>query len=160
MDISTAVINLAALAQESRLEIFRLLVQKGPEGLCVSEIGEHMGIAGATLSFHLKELHRASLITARRESRHIYYAPDFTVMNALIVVTGVLVSPRSRFSTWGYERRGEDGPFLIARLQRWLHRGTFLVAWGDVERVDEGRITFRRGYVPRDAMLPRPIRER
>ena len=39
------------------------------------------------------------------------------------VVTGLLVSPRTRFSTWGYERRGEDGPAVIARLQRWLHRG-------------------------------------
>lgn len=84
MDISTAVINLAALAQESRLEIFRLLVQNGPDGLCVSDIGEHMGIAPATLSFHLKELYRAGLITARKESRHIYYAPDFSVMNSLL----------------------------------------------------------------------------
>ena len=84
MDISTAVLNLAALAQESRLEIFRLLVQNGPDGLCVSDIGEHMAIAPATLSFHLKELHRAGLITARKESRHIYYAPDFSVMNSLL----------------------------------------------------------------------------
>jgi len=79
---------------------------------------------------------------------------------AATVVTGVLVSPHSRFSTWGYERRGEDGPLLIARLQRWVHRGTFLVAWDDVERVDEGRVTFRPGYVQRDAMLPRATRER
>jgi DNA-binding transcriptional ArsR family regulator len=85
MDTSTAVINLAALAQESRLEIFRLLVQKGPEGLCVTDIGQQMGIAPATLSFHLKELNRAGLITARKESRHIYYAPDFAVMNALVL---------------------------------------------------------------------------
>ena len=76
------------------------------------------------------------------------------------VVTGLLVSPRSRFSTWGYERRGEDGPYLIARFQRWLHRGTFLVAWDDVERVEEGRVVFRRGYTARDAMLPRASRER
>lgn len=78
---------------------------------------------------------------------------------AATVVTGVLVSPRSRLSTWGYERRGEDGPYLIARFQRWLHRGTFLVRWDDVERVDEGRVVFRRGYVARDAMLPRAPRE-
>jgi len=84
VDISTAVVNLAALAQESRLQIFRLLVQSGPEGLCVSDIGEHMGIAPATLSFHLKELHRAGLISSRKASRHIYYAPDFAVMNALV----------------------------------------------------------------------------
>jgi len=84
MDTSTAVINLAALAQESRLEIFRLLVQKGPEGLCVTDIGGNLGIAAATLSFHLKELNRAGLITQRKASRHIYYAPDFAVMNSLI----------------------------------------------------------------------------
>jgi sporulation protein YlmC with PRC-barrel domain len=75
------------------------------------------------------------------------------------IVTGVLVSPRSRFSTWGYERRGEDGPFLVARLQRWLHRGSFLVAWDDVELVDRGRIVFRAGYEQLDAMLPRGPRE-
>ena len=76
------------------------------------------------------------------------------------VVTGLLVSPQTRFSTWGYERRGEDGPVVIARLQRWLHRGSFLVAWDDVERVDEGRVVFRRGYTARDAALPRAPRER
>lgn len=77
---------------------------------------------------------------------------------AATVVTGVLVSPHSRFSTWGYERRDENGPNLIARFQRWLHRGTFLVAWDDVERVDEGRVVFRQGYAARDAMLPRAPR--
>jgi len=84
MDLSTAVIYLAALAQESRLQIFRLLVQKGPEGLCVGDIGEKLNIAPATLSFHLKELCQAGLITANRKSRHIYYAPDFVAMNVLV----------------------------------------------------------------------------
>jgi len=84
MDSSTAVVHLAALAQESRLQIFRLLVQQGAEGLCVSDIGEKLHIAPATLSFHLKELCQAGLITANRQSRHIYYAPDFAVMNSLV----------------------------------------------------------------------------
>ncbi|MCP4256877.1 MAG: winged helix-turn-helix transcriptional regulator [Ketobacter sp.] len=84
MDTSTAVVNLAALAQESRLDIFRLLVQQGPKGLCVSDIGEHIEIAAATLSFHLKELSSAGLITSRKDGRHIYYSPDFTVMDSLI----------------------------------------------------------------------------
>ena len=75
------------------------------------------------------------------------------------IVTGVLVSPRSRFSTWGYERRGEEGPWLVARLQRWLHRGSFLVAWDDVELVDEGRVVFRDGYARLDPMLPQAPRE-
>jgi ArsR family transcriptional regulator, arsenate/arsenite/antimonite-responsive transcriptional repressor len=84
MDISTAVSHLAALAQETRLEIFRLLVQNGPDGLCVTDIGQHIGIAPATLSFHLKELNRAGLTRARKESRHIFYAPDFAAMNLLL----------------------------------------------------------------------------
>lgn len=84
MDISDAVNRLAALAQESRLQIFRLLVQRGAEGLCVGEIGERLDIAPATLSFHLKELCQAGLITANRKSRHIYYAPDFVAMNSLV----------------------------------------------------------------------------
>jgi ArsR family transcriptional regulator len=84
MDISIAVSSLAALAQVSRLEIFRLLVQSGPAGLCVTDIGEQLGIAPATLSFHLKELQRSGLISPRKVSRHIFYAPDFAVMNSLI----------------------------------------------------------------------------
>jgi hypothetical protein len=75
------------------------------------------------------------------------------------VVTGVLVSPRGRSSTWGYERRGEDGPVLIARLQRWLHRGSFLVAWDDVELVDTGRLVFRASYERLDPMLPQAPKE-
>ncbi|WP_448808346.1 hypothetical protein [Agromyces bauzanensis] len=67
---------------------------------------------------------------------------------------GLLISPTSRFSTWGYERRGERGPLVVARLQRWLHRGMFLVAWADVERVEADRVTLRPGYVALDPMLP------
>jgi len=78
---------------------------------------------------------------------------------AATVVRGLLVSPHSRFSTWGYERRGDDGPFLIAHLQRSLHRGTFLVAWDDVELVDRGRVVFRRGFERHDPTLPRRPRE-
>jgi len=69
-------------------------------------------------------------------------------------VTGLLVSPRSRFSTWGYERRAETGPFLIALVQRWLHRGTFLADWADVARVDEGRVVLRSGFERFDPTLP------
>src|SRR5687768_4420364 len=61
-----AVIALAALAQESRLSIFRLLVQVGPEGIPVGRIGEELEVAPATLSFHLKELHHAGLISSRK----------------------------------------------------------------------------------------------
>jgi ArsR family transcriptional regulator, arsenate/arsenite/antimonite-responsive transcriptional repressor len=84
MESKTAVASLAALAQDARLAIFRLLVQKGPEGLCVGDIAAKFDMAPATLSFHLKELTHAGLLAARQEGRFIYYAPDFEEMNALV----------------------------------------------------------------------------
>ena len=75
---------LAALAQESRLAVFRLLVSRGPDGYAAGEIGERLGIPGPTLSFHLKELTQAGLITPRKESRYVYYAPAFGRMNQLL----------------------------------------------------------------------------
>jgi ArsR family transcriptional regulator len=76
--------RLAALAQESRLAIFRLLVKKGPEGLCVGDIGAALAMAPATLSFHLKELSNAGLVKARQQGRFYFYAPDFAAMDALL----------------------------------------------------------------------------
>src|SRR5258708_36616871 len=84
MESKTAVAGLAALAQDARLAIFRLLVQKGPGGLCVGDIAAKFDMAPATLSFHLKELAHAGLLVARQEGRFIYYAPDFGEMNALV----------------------------------------------------------------------------
>src|SRR5258708_20351685 len=84
MESKTAVAGLAALAQDARLAIFRLLVQKGPGGLCVGDIGAKFDMAPATLSFHLKELTNAGLLVSRQEGRFIYYAPDFEEMNALV----------------------------------------------------------------------------
>lgn len=84
MKSSTAVARLSALAQESRLAVFRLLVRKGPEGLAASEIAGRLGLPPATLSFHLKELSHAGLLKSRQEGRFIYYAPDFKAMNALL----------------------------------------------------------------------------
>lgn len=75
---------LAALAQESRLAVFRLLVKRGPEGFSAGEIGERLDIPGPTLSFHLKELTQAGLISSRKASRFIYYAPAFDRMNELL----------------------------------------------------------------------------
>jgi len=67
---------LGALAQETRLAIFRRLVRAGPKGEAAGAIGEALKIAAPTLSFHLKELERAGLVSARRESRNIFYAVD------------------------------------------------------------------------------------
>lgn len=84
MDTKTAVTALAALAQETRLSIFRLLIEAGPEGLAAGRIAERLNVAAATLSFHLKELSRAGLVSARQQSRFIYYAADFEQMAALM----------------------------------------------------------------------------
>lgn len=84
MKIDTAVKRLAALAQASRLSVFRLLVQKGPDGMPAGEIAERLGVAPNTLSFHLKELSNAGLLKSRQEGRFIYYAPDFKAMSGLL----------------------------------------------------------------------------
>ena len=84
MDAKHAVTALAALAQESRLSIFRLLVEAGATGLSVSEIGASVRIAPATLSFHLKELAHAGLVSARQDGRFIYYSASYDAMNGLL----------------------------------------------------------------------------
>ena len=84
MKTKTAVTALAALAQETRLSIFRLLVKAGPAGLPVGKIGEELEVPGATLSFHLKELNHAGLIAFRQEGRFYYYSVDFQRMAALM----------------------------------------------------------------------------
>jgi len=84
MKMSTAVAALGALAQETRLEIFRLLVQKGPAGLAAGEIGDRLGLPSPTLSFHLNQLRFAALVTSRRASRSIIYSANFKAMNGLL----------------------------------------------------------------------------
>ena len=84
MDAATVVSSLAALAQETRLTIFRSLVEAGPTGISVSEIGAPLRVAPATLSFHLKELAHAGLIKARQDGRFIFYSANYDRMNALI----------------------------------------------------------------------------
>ena len=74
MEINQAVAALLALAQESRLRIFRLLVPAGPDGLAAGYIAEQLDISPTTLSFHLKELLHAGLVESRREGRSIIYA--------------------------------------------------------------------------------------
>lgn len=82
---STEVVEaLSALAQESRLALFRMLVKRGPDGYTPTQLGEKLGVPGPTLSFHLKELQRANLIEARREGRFLYYSPNFPRMNQVL----------------------------------------------------------------------------
>ena len=75
---------LGALAQGTRLAVYRLLVMRGPEGFAAGEIGEKLEIPGPTLSFHLKQLVQAGLVSARKESRFVYYAANYVRMNSLL----------------------------------------------------------------------------
>lgn len=84
MNTKDAVVILACLAQEARLEIFRLLVQTSPAGLAAGDIATKLDIPTSTLSFHLKELSHAGLIKSDQSGRFIYYSTDFTVMNGLL----------------------------------------------------------------------------
>lgn len=84
MEKSNAITALAALAQDTRLDIFRLLVQAGHEGLPAGQIGEQLGLPSATLSFHLSQLKQAGLVTFRREGRSLIYAAQYTAMNDLL----------------------------------------------------------------------------
>ncbi|MBV7538159.1 metalloregulator ArsR/SmtB family transcription factor [Duganella sp. sic0402] len=84
MNTKQTLAALAALAQESRLAVFRLLVQTGPEGLAASKIGERLDIAPSSLSFHLKELTRGGLVVSRQEGRFVIYSADTRAMKGLI----------------------------------------------------------------------------
>lgn len=88
MDTKHAVRSLAALAQDSRLEVFRLLVQAGPEGLPAGEIAGRLEIPSSTLSFHVRSLEHAGLVAARQEGRFIYYAAVYEAMSSLISFLG------------------------------------------------------------------------
>lgn len=84
MKAATAVLALAALAQETRLAVFRLLVEAGPAGASAGEIGERLGVPANTLSFHLKTLQQAGLLESRHEGRFVFYAANFAAMDELI----------------------------------------------------------------------------
>lgn len=84
METSTAVTALSALAQETRLAAYRLLVQAGADGLAAGRIADALGVSPATLSFHLKALHQAGLIAAEQDSRYVIYRADYTHMSALM----------------------------------------------------------------------------
>ena len=84
MKSKDAIESLAALAQESRLAIFRMLVKRGPEGYTPTQLGERLNVSSPTLSFHLKQLQRAGLVDVRRGGRFLYYRPNFNHMNQLV----------------------------------------------------------------------------
>lgn len=84
MKISQAVTGLSALSQESRLRVFRLLVRTGPDGMPAGQISSKLKIAPATLSFHVKELLNAGLITSRKDGRSVIYAMDVKGIKALM----------------------------------------------------------------------------
>lgn len=84
METTQTVAALAALAHESRLAVFRSLVQAGPGGLPAGQIATLLDIAPSSLSFHLKELSRAQLVTSRQEGRFVFYCANFETMNSLL----------------------------------------------------------------------------
>jgi len=85
MDITLAVAALEALAHETRLGVFRLLVKAGPDGLSAGDIAESMGALQNTMSSHLHKLSRAGIVSSRRQSRHIIYNANFAALSGLIV---------------------------------------------------------------------------
>ena len=84
MENPHAVTALAALAQEHRLAVFRLLVQAGPEGLPAGQVADALDLAPNTLTFHFDRLREAGLVTVRRDGRSMIYAAQFETMNALL----------------------------------------------------------------------------
>jgi DNA-binding transcriptional ArsR family regulator len=84
MEKTDAVAALAALAQDNRLDVFRLLVQAGPEGLAAGAVAERLALAPNTLSFHFDRLRQAGLVTVTREGRSLIYAARFETTNALL----------------------------------------------------------------------------
>jgi len=84
METKAVIGALAALAQGTRLDVFRLLVRVGPSGMAATKIAEHLGTPSSSLSFHLKELTHAGLIVPRQDGRFNLYAANFATMNGLI----------------------------------------------------------------------------
>ena len=84
MEKTSAVAALAALAQDSRLDVYRLLVQAGPDGMPAGKVADTLGIPPNTLTFHFDRLRQADLITVRREGRSMIYAARYDTMNALL----------------------------------------------------------------------------
>ena len=111
MEISRAVGALWALAQETRLRIFRALVQRGPDGLPAGRIATLLDLPGPTLSFHLAQLKRAGLVSCRRDGRSLIYAADYVAIEGLVAYLtenccgrGQACAPTVRTSSRGTSR--------------------------------------------------------
>ena len=124
MEQKSIIDALSALAQESRLAIFRLLVQEGPDGLRAGEVGQRLGIPANSLSFHLTRLRYAGLVTARRNGRQIIYAVDYEATQTLM---GFLTENCCRRSTEGCS---SACPETVSRPKR-KRRRTKMGAAGD-----------------------------
>ena len=105
METSRIIDALSALAQATRLAVYRLLVESGPGGMAAGAIGEKLDLPPATLSFHLAHLERAGLLRSRQEGRFIFYSADFENMNRLVAYLtenccgGVSCAPAQRQPT-------------------------------------------------------------
>jgi ArsR family transcriptional regulator len=111
MEEKQALSCLAALSHETRLAVFRLLVQQGPRGMPAGEIAQRLTVLPATLSFHLKELERAGLIQAARQHRQILYATDYAGMRApLDFIMRDCCQGHPELCGGGAERRTGNGP--------------------------------------------------
>ena len=84
MESAQVVAALSALAQPTRLAVFRLLVVSGPEGMAAGQIAEKLNVSAANMSFHFRTLSQAGLIAARQDGRFIYYAANFAAMNGIV----------------------------------------------------------------------------
>ncbi len=84
MDLNSVIKALAALAQEHRLAVYRLLVQAGPDGMSAGILADKIGVPPSSMSFHLAQLANAGLVTQRRQSRSIIYSADYDAMNGVM----------------------------------------------------------------------------
>ena len=115
MEKSNAVAALAALAQDSRLDVFRLLVQAGPEGMAAGAVAAALDLAPNTLTFHFDRMRAAGLVTVRREGRSMIYAAQFDAMNALL---GYLTENCCQGRECGPARRKTAAPSVPSRREK------------------------------------------
>jgi len=115
MEKSNAVAALAALAQDNRLDVFRLLVQAGPEGMAAGAVAEALDLAPNTLTFHFDRLRMAGLVTVRREGRSMIYAAQYAAMNALL---GYLTENCCQGRSCGPAKRKVAAPASVRRREK------------------------------------------